>query len=152
MTANPFHEVDVGSAPLAAARRQRAELLNMIHGFERALAGPVADPAWRERVCQRLGEMRTAFADHVTITEGDHGLYRELLDTAPRLARPVSRLIRDHEFITAQIDVLVAHAPSADPAAIRAHSADLLRDLSRHRQRGADLVYEAYSTDIGGET
>ncbi|WP_422771495.1 hypothetical protein ACN28C_33630 [Plantactinospora sp. WMMC1484] len=29
---------------------------------------------------------------------------------------------------------------------------DLLRELFRHRQRGADLVYEAYQPDIGGET
>jgi hypothetical protein len=34
----------------------------------------------------------------------------------------------------------------------RGWASDLLRELSRHRQRGADLVYEAYATDIGGET
>ncbi len=152
MTATPQQRPEVGSAPLAAARRQRAELLNIIHGYEQAISGPVADPAWRDRVCARLANMRAAFADHVAVTEGEHGLYREMLDTAPRLAHAVNRLIRDHAFIAGQIDVLVARAPTADSAAIRAHSADLLRDLSRHRQRGADLVYEAYSTDIGGET
>jgi hypothetical protein len=35
---------------------------------------------------------------------------------------------------------------------LRTWASDLLRELSRHRQRGADLVYEAYETDIGGET
>ena len=28
----------------------------------------------------------------------------------------------------------------------------LLGRLSRHRQRGADLIWDAYQTDIGGET
>jgi hypothetical protein len=35
---------------------------------------------------------------------------------------------------------------------LRGWTSDLLHELSRHRQRGADLVYEAYETDIGGET
>jgi hypothetical protein len=28
----------------------------------------------------------------------------------------------------------------------------LLARLVRHRQRGSDLIYEAYTADIGGET
>ena len=34
--------------------------------------------------------------------------------------------------------------------AIRESLVDVLRSISRHRQRGADLVYEAYHVDIGG--
>jgi hypothetical protein len=36
--------------------------------------------------------------------------------------------------------------------AIRDLGTTLLGHLARHRQRGADLVYEAYQADIGGET
>jgi hypothetical protein len=35
---------------------------------------------------------------------------------------------------------------------VRQRADELLAALSRHRQRGADLVYEAYATDLGGET
>jgi hypothetical protein len=35
---------------------------------------------------------------------------------------------------------------------IRESATALLGMLSRHRQRGADLVFDAYQTDIGGET
>jgi hypothetical protein len=41
---------------------------------------------------------------------------------------------------------------STDVEAVRELAIALLAKLSRHRQRGADLVYEAYQTDIGGET
>ena len=37
-----------------------------------------------------------------------------------------------------------------DVADLRERGTDLLARLSRHRQRGADLIFEAYDTDIGG--
>jgi hypothetical protein len=139
---------------LAAARRQRAELLQSIHHFERALAVPAGDPSWHERVAARLARLRDAVTEHVVVTEGPDGLYGELLEHAPRLCRSVNILIREHAAIVAAVDALCARLP--DPAVaveqIRSWASDLLRELSRHRQRGADLVYEAYATDIGGET
>jgi hypothetical protein len=35
---------------------------------------------------------------------------------------------------------------------VRAAATSLLARLARHRQRGADLVFEAYQVDVGGET
>jgi hypothetical protein len=34
--------------------------------------------------------------------------------------------------------------------AVRERGTRLLGHLVRHRQRGADLIFEAYQTDIGG--
>jgi len=42
--------------------------------------------------------------------------------------------------------------PADQVDAIRAHGTALLARLARHRQRGADLIHEAYEVDIGGET
>ena len=39
-----------------------------------------------------------------------------------------------------------------DVDSIRESATTFLGRLSRHRQRGADLVFDAYQTDIGGET
>jgi hypothetical protein len=139
---------------LAAARRQRAELLQSIHQFERALAIPAGDPNWHDLVAARLGALRAAVTEHVVVTEGPDGLYGELLDHAPRLCRGVDILIREHAALVAAVDALCARLrPAAVPVEeVRGWASDLLRELSRHRQRGADLVYEAYATDIGGET
>ena len=139
---------------LRVARQHRAALLRDIHLFEQAIAAPVADPGWRQRVGARLGGLHTAFAEHVVVTEGPNGLYTELLDHAPRLARGVHVLIREHGAVAAALSALQRRVelPEATAEEVRGWASDLLRELSRHRQRGADLVYQAYQTDIGGET
>jgi hypothetical protein len=132
------------------ARRHRAELLAAVQGFECALAEPAADPAWRHGVAAELARLRTEFHTHVELTEGPDGLYGEVLSDAPRLAHKVHRLGREHRKVSAALDALAARI-DAEPERFRSWAGDLLRELSRHRQRGADLVYEAYATDIGGE-
>ncbi|MGH3714601.1 MAG: hypothetical protein ACRDT4_14245 [Micromonosporaceae bacterium] len=139
---------------LAAARRHRVELLASIHEFEQAIAAPSADPDWRRHVGMRLVQLREAFAEHIAVTEGDDGLYAELLIAAPRLAHAVGRLMREHAMIAKALGRLAERMtdPHIAVGQLRSWNSDLLRELSRHRQRGADLVYEAYATDIGGET
>jgi hypothetical protein len=137
-----------------AARRQRAELLQSIQGLEQAVAAPAREPGWRERVGRRLATLRDRLTEHIVITEGPDGLYAELLADAPRLTRPVAGLTADHGHLLVRVDSLARrlHQPDCRVEAIRDGAGELLSRLSRHRQRGADLVYEAYATDIGGET
>jgi hypothetical protein len=138
----------------AAARRHRAELLHSMTRFERALAVPAADPAWRGEVSELLAGLREAFNEHVAVTEGPEGLYGELLDHAPRLARGIEGLEREHAALLASMDGLCRRVRRAEPEVdlVKRWAAALLDELWLHRQRGADLVYEAYATDIGGET
>jgi hypothetical protein len=159
MTAIPYQsplEIDHRSDPdsLQAARRHRVTLLHAIRAVEEALAAPAQEPGWRERVSVRLQTLGAAFADHVMVTEGPAGLYAELLDYAPRLSRQAEGLIREHAAVETALSALVRRAalPGIRIEELRSWTSDLLRELSRHRQRGADLVYEAYHTDIGGET
>jgi hypothetical protein len=139
------------SEKIARACRHRAELLAAIQGFESALAAPSADPAWRYCVAAELARLRAAFGTHIELTEGPDGLYAEVLGDAPRLVHEVYNLGREHATVAAALDTL-AGSLDADPERLRLWGSDLLYVLSRHRQRGADLVYEAYATDIGGET
>jgi hypothetical protein len=137
-----------------AARRRRADLLRAIHRFERAVASPAAAPTWRERVADQIAALREQLAEHVVVTEGPDGLYAELLEHAPRLDRQVTGLTEDHGVLREQIGSLASmvQAPTVGVEDLRRLATDLLGELARHRQRGADLVYEAYATDIGGET
>jgi hypothetical protein len=127
-------------------------LLHSIQAFEAALAVPAGDPRWHETVADRLRSLREAFGEHVVVTEGPDGLYAELRDHAPRLARQTHGLVREHASLLAYIDTLVTRLNGADVERVRRRANHLLRELGEHRQRGADLVYEAYATDIGGET
>jgi hypothetical protein len=137
---------------LPAARRNRAEILASMQALERALAVPQADPGWRIGVGNTLIALRRTFGEHVEVTEGPDGLYEDLLHTAPRLTRGVRALVREHASLHRAIDAACVRVAGTAPEVLRGKTSDLLRQLSRHRQRGADLVYEAYATDIGGET
>ncbi|WP_213453644.1 hemerythrin domain-containing protein [Rhizomonospora bruguierae] len=152
----PDPAVAPGPAPThpTAARWHRAALVPTIDSFERALVEPGPPEALPGRLTTAVHALRSSFADHVGATEGPDGLYAELLDQAPRLAPGVTVLVRDHARVAAAIDALAGRldAPDTDPDELRRRSGRLLRWLCRHRQRGADLVYEAYDTDLGGET
>ncbi|MBO0881525.1 MAG: hypothetical protein J2P17_14535 [Mycobacterium sp.] len=139
-------------------RRRRAELLESMRAVEQALAAPAPNRQahWAERVQVALIELVGDFREHINITEGPDGLYGELLVTAPRLQGAVARLVREHALIRDDIEDLVAAAGAPDVAdnvdTVREGATALLARLLRHRQRGSDLVFEAYQADIGGET
>ena len=143
---------------LSELRRQRAELRESMSALEDALASPAATDRsrWAQRVQAALVEVAGDFRTHVEITEGPAGLYRELLETSPRLSGAVDRLTREHRQISSQIDKLLTRLGSPDTLAdvdgVRGPGTTLLGRLVRHRQRGSDLVFEAYEFDIGGET
>ncbi len=143
---------------LDALRRQRAELRGSMGALEDALAGPAPQghARWAERVHVALVELSADFREHVEITEGQGGLYGDLLATAPRLSGAVASLSREHTQIRGLIDDLIGRARTSgskeDVDGVRRLGTALLGLLVRHRQRGSDLVYEAYELDIGGET
>ncbi len=143
---------------LEELRRHRAELRESISALEDALAAPAAaDQArWAERVLAALVELSGDLREHIDITEGPDGLYLDLLQTSPRLSESVASLTHEHVEICRQLDELVARVTAPDVTAgvdsIRDAGTTLLGGLVRHRQRGSDLVFEAYAFDIGGET
>ncbi len=145
-------------ALLEELRRHRAELRESMSALEDALAAPVtADQVrWAQRVNAALMEVSGDFRTHIEITEGRNGLYRELLRTSPRLSGAVAGLTREHVLIGGQIDSLLARIAAQDVIEdvdrVRGRGTAILGRLVRHRQRGSDLVFEAYEFDIGGET
>lgn len=143
---------------LKSLRRRRAELRESINALEHALAAPAAgEPElWAERVRAQLNQLAADFREHLEITEGPEGLYRDLLGTAPRLSGEVVRLTEEHGEIKKMLDDLLTFAGTPEVGEDLDRTRDLgtrlLGRLVRHRQRGSDLVYEAYEVDIGGDT
>lgn len=145
------------TGPLAEARVLRMALAEAADAVEDLVARPATHPQWTSRVGDSLDGLRTAFADHVTEVEADDGLLRHILDDQPRLVRGIERMNSDHieiqAAIEAAIDLVRGCGDMCDQDAtesIRSAVVDLMGLISRHRQAGADLVYEAYSVDIGG--
>lgn len=146
-----------GEAPWEALRRQRAELRESMSALELALAGPMSggEARWAERVHVALVELSADVRGHIDFTEGSEGLYVDILATAPRLSDAVAHLTQEHLEITGLLEDVLARTllpESVDVGEVRGVGNSLLGRLVRHRQRGSDLVYEAYECDIGGET
>ena len=136
---------------LSAAKQRRVELKSAVSSVETAAAAPAAIPGWVDTLVGELDDLRIAFDQHVDEVEGPDGLLAEMLQTAPRLANRVRRVEGEHPELVEQIAATIgAVRASSEPELARAAVLEVLAAVARHRQRGADLVYEAYSVDIGG--
>ena len=141
---------------IRAARGRRERLRDCMADLERAIAAPAPgrEKAWREALVPVLDELAVAFDHHVAETEESGGLLEQIVTDAPRLAHAVDGLREHHREVAGDIADLRDGTASpgegvADPAALRTAVLELLGGLARHRQLGADLVYEAYQVDLG---
>jgi FAD/FMN-containing dehydrogenase len=137
--------------PLSAIA-PRAQLGESIRALSQTLRMPDMASV-RQQLRGLLDPLRAAFAEHRAATEGTDGIYAEVVYDAPRLANTVHGLVAEHAALDSAMAALARRADevSADAEALRRHAYKVLDELSRHRQHDADLVYEAYATDIGGE-
>jgi hypothetical protein len=140
---------------LEAAARRRRELRDALVAFEDAISSPIRDrEAWRAEAVAGLSTLTHAFEDHVAETEAPGGLYDEMSETAPHLGAKARRLREEHPQIAAALAGAAGRlaGPLESEAAVDEVRDDLQRVMGRivrHRQHGADLVWEAYAIDIG---
>ncbi len=161
-----MHPTDVGEAydasttALEAARGQRLSLRRALGDLEAALDAPAEGRrrAWAAELERNLAHLETVFSVHIEVTEGPGGLYEEIIENAPRLSNKIERFKSEHVHMAREIAANLARLRAADEddldelTELRARIGRLLEDLRRHRKRGANLVYEAYAVDIGGES
>ncbi|MGI9607050.1 MAG: hypothetical protein ACR2P0_13015 [Acidimicrobiales bacterium] len=148
---NSTPEFAANSEALTAATERRVEMKTAISRVERAAAAPSLKPAWRDDLVRELDELRIALDQHIAEVEGEEGLLAELTFDAPRLANRIDAVRREHPELCRQLDAAIDRVKATEEVAdVRTAVLDSLVALARHRQKGADLVYEGYSIDIGG--
>jgi len=145
---------------LGEVRRHRSELRDSVAAVELALEAPIAlGGSWRERVHAALAELAHDFDEHVALTERPGGIYDRARRTAPRLSGRVDRLLGEHRDLRAAIHghlgalerETMPDLPELPGLPVtREELTVLVGRLVRHRQKGGDLVYEAYDVDLGG--
>ena len=144
---------------LADVRLRRAGLKAAMSGLELALAAPAPHRVtWVSGVRDALATLHEVWTRHIVETEAPGAFLDELVSEAPRLATPSSRLRREHSDILATVtrtEKRMATPPPGDDYEawvdeVRTELTALVCALAKHRQRGADLVYEAFDVDIGG--
>ncbi len=138
---------------LVRARTRRRDLHQAMEALEFAVAGPAGEPdTWLASVRTALSGLRDALQAHVDEVESPHGLLAEIVDQEPRLTAAADQLRADHPDLLLATERAMEAAAEHDPAPsrVRRRVVSLLGRLTMHRQAGSDLVYEAYSVDIGG--
>ncbi len=148
-----------GSELMRMARAQRADLRKAMIDLERSLARPAPGRVreWSDAVHEALVGLAATFERHIAVTEGDSGFLAEIAEHSPRLIHAIERLQAEHDRIRQELSSTLAHirrlpghANDDEIARLRDHVNVLVTDLVRHRQHGADLVWEAHAVDIGG--
>jgi hypothetical protein len=144
---------------LRTARAQRADLREAMIALERSLARPAPGRVaqWTDTVHEALISLAATFERHIAVTEGDNGFLADIGEHSPRLINAIERLCAEHDRIRSELSStlahirrLPAHAGEDDIESVRDHVTVRVTDLARHRQHGADLVWEAHAVDIGG--
>ncbi|MEP7055081.1 MAG: hypothetical protein ABI912_07505 [Actinomycetota bacterium] len=142
---------------LTGVHEQRAQLRAAMNGVEAALSSALAGRVveWAAELEPAMMRLRDSVNRHITVTEGPGGLFEQIQTDSARLSGAVQRLHSEHERFQVEIDEMLAKLAEepADPVAmgaLREQITSLLGRIVRHRQRGADLINEAYQVDIGG--
>lgn len=149
---------DHGTAAVARARGPRADLAAAVVSLEKAAAAPARGRLtdWAMDTHDALVDVGAAFERHIAVTEGPDGLLEQIRAAAPRLTASAAELSDEHQDlrrrIAAALDLARGAAGRTDATAateVREAVNALLLDISRHRQAGSDLVFEAFEVDIG---
>jgi hypothetical protein len=146
----PEREGGPVTSRLSTALERRDVLLAAMQRLEAAAGRSGSAPGWADGLRDAVDAVADAVARHISATEGAGGLLEEVLEGSPRLAAEVAALEGDHEDLERAIArVRASLQRPSEVRAIRRRVIRLLGHLVDHRQRGSDLVYEAYSVDLG---
>jgi hypothetical protein len=147
-----------GDAAFERSRAHRQGVRRASLDLEEAIARPAGQDAgkWSTETAARCQTLIEAFRYHVEQSEGPEGLLPEIVGRAPRLAHAVDEVKYEHQSLLVEMDrlhVAAGGGPHVDVEAVRREALSLLQALAAHRQRGSDLIYEAYLVDVeGGES
>lgn len=94
--------------------------------------------------------MQASLQAHVEETEAADGLFADIVERSPRLVSAIDDLRREHvEILDSCSEALQAVSEDVSSERVRRRVNVLLGKLAMHRQTGAEMLYEAFMTDIG---
>lgn len=134
---------------LHRARRRRVQLHEAMSALERDAARPTFSDEWLGVLQGSVSDLIDSLEAHTGEVEGDEGLLALIREDSPRLAAEIGEIEGEHVVLADAAARLLRAVESGDTERIRRRVTSLLGRITTHRQRGADLVYEAYSVDIG---
>lgn len=140
---------------VATSRTDRARSLDSLHEVEQraSAAGPTRPEEWRHDLLLSLDELADSLHEQYATSAGEESLLSSVVEESPHLESSVSELRRRQEELTDRIDdlrrELSDHVRDVDVAALRHAVAEVTAEIRELRAWEADVVYEAYSVDLG---
>lgn len=142
------------SSSPSQVQQRRERMFEATRMLQRRSRDPGEDlDQWRTELAEAVDLVEEVLAAHIAGTEEAGGFFQELVhESGGRLSASVKRLRRDHERSNELVGELHdALDAQADPAELGQVADELFAQLEAHRHRGADLLWQAYGQDIGGE-
>jgi hypothetical protein len=160
MTAESGRYLDNDHPMQAAAQLSRTDRntsLDALHTLEDVLSDPAPRRRrrWLDYVQSALDQLAQALDAQAGRDSETASLLSEIAIHEPRLLPRIEQLRRDHEHLRQSVrNLLDEMAPDADSGDVditvtRDRVAEVARRLRQHRQREADLVYEAVNINLG---
>lgn len=131
-------------------RRERLEASAI--DLESAVTRAAGDSdTWIAGVQAAATEVGAALQAHIDEVEKPGGLYEDVIGRSPRQIHTIDVLRREHVVMGEQVErldgTLADRRSTVDD--VRQQALALLAQISRHRHRGADLLWDSYDFDIG---
>ena len=108
------------------------------------------DATWCAAAREAVDAATATWARHVTGTEAPDGILADVVEREPRLVHLVDTLRTEHIEVQALLDQTSAGLRDDDVAVARPAVAELSQRLSRHHDRGAEMLHLVYDVDLGG--
>jgi hypothetical protein len=139
---------------LAAVQERRDHFYEAIIELEKAMATAAGDEpqVWAGTAELAATAMRNVLRHHIQETEAPGSIYDDIVEHSPHLAHAAGKLQTEHAPLREAVDELIEGLASVrndeDVERARLRALDVLRALLLHRQRGAELVFDAYNVDV----
>lgn len=142
-----------GDSSHVAIARRREDLHRAMVRLEASVARSSRLDDWQRVVEEALAGVQDALRRHTGEVESETGLLDVVVARAPRLSAAAESLRDEHRDLEEAIWAAqaIAGAHGVDPSQVRAEVMEVITRLANHRQTGADLLYDVYSVDLGGE-
>ena len=138
-------------------RTEHDALVDAMHRLEEALASaaPGREREWNQCVTANLHAVADLLEEHVNLADAADGLLADIETTRPALMHRVERLRHEHQDLLQQARALHRQIAQrgegelADFRDVRHRTTWLLNYLRHHQAAETDLMFEAFSRDIG---
>jgi hypothetical protein len=137
---------------LREMRDQRASLRTAMGRVESSISRPAPGrvEAWSTELREQLEVLSAALEVHVDATEAPGMLLDDMVAARPDMADRVDAARQDHKLLRYEVHAVLIALPTDEAGVgdIRVQVVSLLSGLARHRQAGADMMFEAYRIDV----